>query len=46
VRKARKANGFTALRVEGGIFPPEFLQTVAAQEAKHQSDRDSAFPGR
>ena len=40
MRKARKTNGFTALRAEGGIFPPEFLQTVAAQEAKHQSDRD------
>lgn len=40
MRKARKTNGFTALRVEGGIFPPEFLQTVAAQEAKHQDDRD------
>ena len=40
MRRARKTNGFSALRVEGGIFPPEFLQTVAAQEAKHQDDRD------
>ena len=33
----RRNRGFTALRVEGGILPPEFLQSVAALEAPHQS---------
>ncbi len=36
----RKSSGFTGLRIEGGIFPPEFLNLVAAQEAKHQSGSD------
>lgn len=40
MRKTRSTNGFTALRIEGGIFPPEFLQIVATQEAKQQSSSD------
>jgi len=36
----RKSSGFTGLRIEGGIFPPEFLNVVAAQEAKHQANSD------
>ena len=37
---ARKGRGFTALRIEGGILPPEFLQSVAALEAPHQTGAD------
>jgi hypothetical protein len=36
----RKSSGFTGLRIEGGIFPPDFLSLVAAQEAKHQAGND------
>ena len=36
----RKGSGFTALRIEGGILPPEFLQSVAALEAPHQAGVD------
>ena len=38
--RKRRSNGFTALKVEGGILPPEFLQTVAAQEASKQYQAD------
>ena len=31
-----KSNGFTALKTEGGILPPEFLQAIASQEAPKQ----------
>ncbi len=37
---ARRSRGFTALRVEGRILPPEFLQTVAALEAPRQTGSD------
>ncbi len=37
---ARRSQGFTALRVEGGIFPPEFIQSVAALEAPRQASAD------
>ena len=36
----RTNGGFTALRVEGGILPPEFLQSVAALEAPRQAGPD------
>ena len=35
--RTRKDHGFTALRIEGGILPPEFLQTIAALEAPRQT---------
>lgn len=35
---------FTAIRVEGGLFPAEFMQRVAKQEAPGQSDADYAVP--
>ncbi len=34
---ARRSRGFTALKIEGGILPPEFLQTVAALKAPSQT---------
>ena len=37
---ARRSHGFTALRIEGGILPPEFLQSVAALEAPRQAGAD------
>ena len=38
--RTRRSHGFTALRIEGGILPPEFLQTVATLEAPRQSGAD------
>ena len=38
--RTRKSNGFTAVKTEGGILPPEFLQTIASQEAPKQYDVD------
>ena len=38
--RARNGVGFTALKVEGGILPPEFLTEVAALEAPRQSGAD------
>lgn len=38
--RKRNSHGFTAIRIEGAILPPEFLQIVAAQSAKHQSGAD------
>ena len=38
--RARKSYGFTALRIEGGILPPEFLPAIAALEAPHQGGSD------
>ncbi len=35
--RTRKDHGFTALRIEGGILPPEFLQSIAALEAPRQT---------
>ena len=37
---SRKDHGFTAVRIEGGILPPEFLQTVASLQASQQSGAD------
>ncbi|MDE2871484.1 MAG: N-6 DNA methylase, partial [Gemmatimonadota bacterium] len=38
--RARHGSGFTALRIEGGILPPEFLTEVAALQAPGQSGAD------
>ncbi len=38
--RTRKEHGFTALRAEGGILPPEFLQTIAALKAPSQTGAD------
>ena len=38
--RARNGGGFTALRVEGGILPPEFLAEVAALQAPRQRGAD------
>ena len=35
-----RTSGFTALKVEGGILPPEFLQSVAALQAPCQAGAD------
>ena len=32
--------GFTAIRVEGGLLPPEYLQTINALQATHQASTD------
>ena len=37
---ARNSHGFTALRIEGGILPAEFLQDIAALEAPQQAGTD------
>ena len=36
----RNSSSFTAIRIEGGILPAEFLAVVAALEAKHQTGAD------
>ena len=38
--RTRRSFGFTALRVEGAIFPPEYIQSVAALEAPYQAGAD------
>lgn len=38
--RTRRSHGFTALKVEGGILPPEFLQTIAELEAPRQASSD------
>lgn len=38
--RTRRSHGFTALRVEGGLLPPEFLQTVAELDAPRQASSD------
>ena len=38
--RTRRSHGFTALRIEGGILPPDFLQAVAALEAPRQTGAD------
>ena len=38
--RARNGGGFTALKVEGGILPPEFLSEVAALDAPRQTGTD------
>lgn len=44
MRRTRQDLGFTALRVEGGILPAEFLQKVISLEAKGQSAKDYRLP--
>ncbi len=34
--RTRRSQGFTALRIQGGILPSEFLQAISAQEAPRQ----------
>ena len=41
---AKVETTFTAIRVEGGLFPAEFLQRVAKQDAPGQSDPDYGVP--
>jgi hypothetical protein len=38
--RQRKSSGFTAIRIEGGILPPEFLAVIAGGQAKHQAGAD------
>ena len=38
--RIRSSHGFTALRIEGGIFPPEFLRVIAVLEAPQQTGAD------
>ena len=38
--RTRRSHGFTALKVEGGILPPDFLQTIAELEATSQASSD------
>ena len=38
--RTRRSHAFTALRVEGGILPPEFLQTIAELDAPRQTGSD------
>ena len=38
--RVRRSHGFTALRIEGGILPPEFFQAIAALEAPQQAGAD------
>ena len=40
----RVESAFTALRVEGGLFPAEFLQRIAAEKAPGQSAADYGVP--
>ena len=35
-----RTSGFTALKIEGGILPSEFLYAIAALEAPHQAGTD------
>ena len=41
--RVRKSPGFAALKIEGRILPPEFLQTIATLEATQQADPDYAL---
>ena len=38
--RTRKNHGFTAIRIEGGLLPPEFLQNIAALDAPRQAGAD------
>lgn len=38
--KARNSQAFAAIRVQGGLLPPEFLQTIAALKAPYQGEPD------
>lgn len=41
---ARVESAFTAIRIEGGLFPAEFLQRIAAEKAPGQSAPDYGIP--
>jgi hypothetical protein len=41
---ARIESAFTAIRIEGGLFPAEFLQRIAAEKAPGQSAVDYGIP--
>jgi hypothetical protein len=41
---AKVETAFSAIRVEGGLFPAEFLQRIAKQEAPGQADADYGVP--
>ena len=38
--RARQNHGFTAVRIEGGLFPPEFLQAIAGLQVPRQRGAD------
>ena len=38
--RRQRQHGFSAIRVQGGILPPEFLQEIAALEAPSQAGQD------
>ena len=38
--RTQQSHGFTALRVEGGILPPDFLQEILHRKASQQADSD------
>ncbi len=38
--RIKRAHGFAAVRVEGGLLPPESLREIASQKARHQADED------
>ena len=38
--RVRDSHGFTALKVEGGMFPDGYLRTIASLEAPHQQGSD------
>ena len=42
--KARNSKAFSAIRVQGGLLPPEFLQTVAGLKAPNQAGSDYGIP--
>jgi hypothetical protein len=44
MRKGTNGHGFTAIRVTGGLLPPEFLQTIAALEAPGQGGTEYGLP--
>lgn len=43
-RRIHNSTGFDAIRIEGSILPAEFLNTVAALRAPHQSEADYDIP--
>ena len=43
-RQLRVETAFTAIRIEGGLFPAEFLQRVANSKAPGQSPEEYAVP--
>ena len=40
MRKESNGHGATAIRVQGGLLPPEFLAAIASLRAPHQSGND------